>query len=408
LSGTDFTSDTDFSGTDLAGLRDLFASLRRKSPGGAFHVPFADAPDHISSWHSAHHALALRHLDPAAAAEELAAVYAACQLPNGLVLRDRQLDSQAEPVPLIAPPVAAYAAARMSLESPTPLEDLVKAATRQLDAIWSERLPPDTSLPVILHPAESGVDASPLYASVVESTARDEWDEELSNLARSASACDWDPDKALRAGHAFVVEDPLFCGFLQIALEEVGAACDVLGDDASSRKLKIRSQLISAAISERLWWEQEEIFAGYDRQRDAPLLEVTAAGLVPAASRVLLEDGVARRAISRHLRPSGSSLWSRRGIQFRRSAGEGDNGADGRPWSGPLISGVGQYWAHLALVRAGRVADARTARSQLEDLVSEQGMREYYDPTSGKGVGGGADGGCTAPALMLEMRAQEI
>jgi hypothetical protein len=381
--------------------RELFSKLIRDASGGRFHLATADG-NAVSSTASAYHALALLHLDPALAAEELSTVYATCQGETGLLLRERPLDGSEADL-FIEPPVAAFAAARVVLASDAAGRDLLERATQQLDAIWGERLPPDTDLPVILHPLESGTPDSPLFDDVVESTGGEERAEELATLARSAAACGYDPDRALRAGHTFVVEDPVFCGWFLLGLEELRKAWEKIGDTQQVQKLTIRSSMIAEAVLERLFWEEEEIFRARDRQRDEPLSALTAGGLVPAASALLTEDGRARRVSARHLAPGSGAFWGARGI----SANPIVRDRPGEPtstWRGNAASGLTQYWAHLALVRAGRVADARVARAQLEALVEDSGMREFYDAIHGTGHGA-TD--VLLPALALEMEAAE-
>jgi len=71
------------------------------------------------------------------------------------------------------------------------------------------------------------------------------------------------------------------------------------------------------------------------------------------------------------------------------------------------VAPLAHFWAHLALVRAGRVAEARIARTQLEGLADEHGFRERYDFVSGAGRGAGEGTGYSLLSLALEMRAQE-
>ena len=383
-----------------ARCRELFQKLERQADGGRFHVATSDGEAiTVSSFASAHHALALRHLDPALAAEELRTVFAECQVESGLVVAERPQDG--ERTPFVAPPVAAYAAARLLLAGDLGQRELLERASAQLDAIWGERLPPDTDLPVILHPAESGTPDSPAFDEVFEWTSTEERPAELASLARSAIACRCDPDRALRAGHAFVVEDPVFCGWFLLALEEVERAWVMLGDDAAAQKMAIRGRMIADAIAERLWSQEEQCFVARDRQRDALLEVVTAGGLVPAASRRLIDEGKARQCAGRQLAPGGSPLWGARGISFNPIVR--DRQADGElTWRGNTASALTQYWAHLALVRTGRVSDARVARDQLESLIEAHGFLERYDAVNGSG-GGGRD--CALPALVLEMEA---
>ena len=401
--------------------RQLFESLKADAFGVSLHRSALDSAPSISAWSCAHHALALRHLDPVLALEELRGLYRSCQADDGLLAEERPLskdDAAARaasvgplyrdegPSWLIGPPVAAYAAARLSLQMGDAARDVLESATRQLDAIWGERLPPDTPLPVILHPLEAGVFGSPLFDSLVESAEPEEWREEAASLTRSAVACRLDPERALRMGHSFVVEDPVFCGWFLLALEETARAWESAGAPDVVRKLGIRAQMIAEGISSRLWWEEGELYVGLDRQREAPLRGVTAGGLVPAAARGLRSESAAKRAVERHLRPSACELWGPRGIGVTPLDGDA-TGSEAIPWRGNLISAVSCYWGHLALVRAQRPGDARVARTQLEDLVGAAGFREFYDGSSGEGFGAGSDGGFSWPALALEMRAQE-
>lgn len=397
--------------------RELMSLLARDANGVSFHVADTSAPSVLSAWDSAHLALALRHTDPAAAAAELRALYRACQGDDGLVAGARAFDARARAAQqaalgplfgedersiLIAPPVAAYAAARLASTSGAALRDLLACATRELDAIWGHRLPPDTSLPVILHPLESGCARSALFDDLVEQDSDESWRDESATLLRSASACQLDPERALRAGHAFVIEDPVFCGWLLLALEACSQAWEKLGDTQACQKLRIRSEMIAEGVASRLWWEEQEIYVAWNRGRQSPLRAVTAGGLVPAAAASLLEEGTPKRAIDRHLRPGASPLWVAQGLSHRPI--KRDERAPAA--SGADVSPLAAYWAHLVLIRADRGPDARVARTQLEELALARGFRAQFvaaaeDPS--------ADGSDVSfwPALALEMRALE-
>jgi hypothetical protein len=386
-----------------ARCQDLFRTHRAEELGSSFHLCNSAPYPSLRSWDSGYHALALLHIDPKLAESELRTLYASNQLEGGLVAHERPLPGNEERVQeavrqfgplfredgrswLIDPPVAAYAAARIVSAVGPSARPALERATSQLDAIWAERLPPDTNLPVILHPFESGTDASPLYDEVVDSRSPDEWCAEIATLTRSAVACRFEPDLALRSGHAFVVEDPAFCGWFLLALQESVQAWELIGDSAAATRMRIRAEMISEAVLDRLWWEEEEIFAGFDRRREEPLHDVTAGGLLPAAARSLLEEGrISFNPVDPHAAHAEPTL----------------------PWRGNVMSGATQYWGHLALVRAQRPADARVARKQLEDRIEEQGFREFYDAVTGEGKGVGETDGFTWPTLVLEMRASE-
>ena len=404
-----------------ARCRRLLPRLEREVNGLRFHVAAVDAPAILSSWTSAHVALALRHLDPAAAAQELRNLYAGCQRDNGLLAaervagdRERALrTAQVGPIfgedersLLTAPPVAAFAASRLSLSDGAGLRDLLECATAELDAIWGERLPPDTPLPVILHPLESGVPRSALFAKLLDAEDDDEWRDDSATLIRSAAACQLDPERALRAGHPFVIEDPVFCGWLLLALEECARAWEKLGDTKVCLKLRIRSEMIAEGIASRLWWDEQEIYAGWNRGRQSALRAVTAGGLVPAAARALIEEGTPKRAVERHLRPAASALWSSRGAFLtppqRAERDETDTRAVRRDAAAPLA----HFWSHLVLSRADRQADARIARTQLEAFALGRGFLDAYEIRQDEPEVAAEDASMW-PILALEMRELE-
>jgi len=401
--------------------RKLLPELVREAHGVRFHVAATDAPTSLSAWSSAHLALALRALDPALAVAELSNLYATCQRADGLLAservageRERAVRAQAvgpifgedERSLLIAPPVAAFAAARMALAGADGARALLDCAVRELDGIWGARLPPDTPLPVILHPLESGVPRSPLFDSLIDSEDEDEWRDDSATLFRSAAACQLDPERALRAGHPFVIEDPVFCGWFLLALEECALAFEKLGDTTACRRLRIRASMIADGIASRLWWEEQEIFAGWNRGRQSPLRAVTAGGFVPAACRSLAEEATPKRVVDRHLRPAASALWSSRGVALTpRQRGEREE-LEARGERPEAASPLAHFWAHLALLRADRPADARVARKQLEDLALARGFQDSYELGPDEPESGANDTSAW-PLLALEMSESE-
>jgi hypothetical protein len=401
-------------------LEKLLEDLQTPSERGVFHRASADSAAVISSWDSAHAALALLARDPAAALAELETLYAWLGRPDGLLAAERALDAEAAAQRaaeigevfdasgtsvLIAPPVAAYAVARAAIALGEPARALLERACQQLDAIWGERLPRDTPLPVILHPLESGTWGSPAFGEIIDASDAMEWLEDTATLIRSAVATQTHPDRALRAGHPFVVEDPVFCGWFLLALEEALRAWEKLGGaDSQLTKLRIRIEMIARGVIERLWWDAEEIFTPVDRARQRPLRTLTLAGLLPAACRSVVAEGEAKRAIERHLRPGVTPFWGSHGISFNPITRETQFDPAQVLWRGNAVSPLTHFWAHLVLMSARRLADARSARSQLQELIAGAGAREFYDAIGREGHGARDYVGA---ALVLEMQARE-
>ncbi len=154
----------------------LFERHRVHTFDGIFHVPDVQLYPALFAWDSGYHALAMRHLDAGLAVEELTTLYRANLLPDGLLSHQRFIPGADEAqrlieelfgpmlvgdrTPFIDPPVAAYAAARLSVEDGTAADTLLDAALGQLRALAVRRAVDNGVLPVCLHPFETGTEGS--------------------------------------------------------------------------------------------------------------------------------------------------------------------------------------------------------------------------------------------------------
>jgi len=404
----------------LAGLEDRCAELFREHRvdafGGTFHVPNRESYPALFAWDSGYHALALLHLDPGAAVEELTTVYRANRLPDGLVSHQRWVPGAEEHqhfieslfgpmfdgdrTPFVDPPTTAYAAARLSLALGAPADHLLSAAVSHLRALARHRTVGGRSLPVVLHPFETGTEGSALMRSLLPrglggSLAR------LMELTISCRSAGMVPEAALAAGHGFVVYDPTMCGWYLLALEEVAAACRARGREAEALEADAMAAAAAQDVEALLWWDEGRIFAAYDVTRSLPLQGIGAMGLLPTASRALAQSGLSQRVAERHLRPDGP-MWGAYGFAAGTIAPGKGVGAYVQ-WDGNAVWGATAYWAYLLAARLGRWTEARRLRGQLTGLIDAHGFREFYDALSGQPGGAGADSGFSWPALVLDM-----
>lgn len=392
----------------------MFAGHRVEAFGGSFHVPARGQYPCLYAWDSGYHALALRHFDRAAAVGELSTLYRANTVETGLLAHERPLPGEEARTravtslfgPLyrpdgrswiIDPPVPAYAAGRLYAGGDT---SLLRHATAQLDAIERLRTPEGGGPPVILHPYEAGTDASPLFDSLVD--ARSAAAHGASRgYAVSLDAAGGELARAASSGHGFIVSDPTFCGWHLLALEELAKAWSRAGRRATASALNARATALAAAMHRTMWSEEFGLFIGYDHVNRRRLEVPTLSGVIAGASRSMRARGLGAKVAAR-LVAKENPFWGAAGVSF--------NPLNGGPiprnllWRGDVVWGATQYWAYLALSRNGaRVAAAR-AREQLVQLIARQGFREYYNATSGEGMGAGSRGaGFTWPALVLEM-----
>ena len=399
--------------------RDMFAAHEVSAFGERFHVPAAREYSCLFSWDSGYHALALRHLDPALARQELGALFRANTCEDGLLAHERPLPGAEARTALVTdwlgpiyrpdgrswlidPPVGAFAAARLYLEDEHSETDLLLLATQGLEAIDRLRVLTEGGAPVLLHPLESGADVSPMFDSLVDTSSRRSLLAAHKALSQHVVASGYDVRRAQATGHRFLVSDPIFCGWHLLALEELALAWRKAGDPAKAKGLEARAGRLADAMIRDLWSPGLNIFVGYDHVGERRLEVPTLGGIIAGASRFMRRTGYARRIIEAHLTPKTSKFWGPRGIAF--------NPLDDKPidpkallWRGDVVWGATQYWGYLVLSRNRRISAAKLAATQMATLISRSGFREFYSVITGEGFGAGAESGFTWPALVLDM-----
>src|SRR5579864_1264841 len=243
-----------------AACAEMFRRHRVEAFGGAFHVPAAREYGCLFAWDSGYHALALRHIDRTAACVELTTLYAANTTGDGLLAHERPLPGSEDRTAavtswfgpiyrpdgrsyLIDPPVAAYAAAMIGREA----EDstLLDAAEKHLDAVERTRTLVRGAAPVILHPLESGTDASPLFDAFVDVSSRRAFASSQRALTETLAVTGWSAGEAMSGHHPFVFQDPTFCGWHLLALEALADAWQARGEADRAAGLEARAQALS-------------------------------------------------------------------------------------------------------------------------------------------------------------------
>ena len=394
----------------------LFRDHRIEAFGGVFHVPNRESYPALFAWDSGYHALSLLHLDPDVATEELATLYGANRLPDGLLSHQRYVPGAEEHrrfiedlfgpmfdgdrTPFVDPPTPAYAAARLSLALGSPAEPLLDEAVSHLRALAHHRTLDGRSLPAVLHPFETGTEGSALMRGLFPgvlgaSLAR------FKDLTISCRSAGMAPEAALESGHGFVLYDPTMCGWYLLALEEVAAALRSRGRATDAEQVETMAEAVARDIEALLWWDEGRIFVAHDVARSAQLPGIGAMGLLPAASRAMTESGLSQRVAERHLGPDGP-MWGPFGFAAGTIAPGAGVGSYVQ-WDGNAVWGATAYWAYLVAARLGRWVEAAELREQLRRLIDLHGFREFYDAWTGQPGGAGADSGFSWPALALDM-----
>jgi hypothetical protein len=354
------------------------------------------------------------------ALDELDVLYRANTLPDGLLSHQRYVPGAEEHqamivdlfgpmfdgdrTPFVDPPTAAFAAARLALLVGHEADDALQRAIGHLDALAEHRTANGCTLPVALHPFETGTEGSAITEALLPSDLTRALPY-LKGLTVSAIDAQMVPEVAIASGHGFAVFDPTMCGWYLLALEEAANACRSRGRGVDATRLADRADRVASDVCDYLWWDEQEIFTGYDLMGRRRLDGVGAMGLIPAASAAIADAGLSKRVADRHLQP-GRGMWGPYGF----AAGvvrPGEGVREFVQWNGNAVWGATQYWAHLLALRLSRLEIAMQLRAELETLVQRHGFWEFYDAWSGAPGGAGSGAGFTWPALLVDMRAGE-
>lgn len=321
-------------------------------------------------WDAYFHAIGLRHLDPAAARDQLrlalhwqtregmlpdlvhdAGVVAAsdemsdADRERSLLHIGRKLDDEEAhflSAPLTKPPLTAWAAWKVHLADPDQafLEEVYPAIVRSQRWWFEHSQPPGYGAPIYLHPYSSGIDDSPL----------------------------WDL--------GMPVETPDLPAYLALQADHLALMADALGDHDAALDWRRQAAVLVDVLVARHWSEEAGSFISFHDGR--PLASDTVIGLIPIVSG-RLSPPIAERLVATLSDPL--RFWAPYPVP---SVALGDPDFDpARMWRGPSWLFV-DYLLVDGLARSGFADRADELRSRVRAMV-EQGtaMPEFYDPTTG-------------------------
>jgi hypothetical protein len=366
---------------------------RRPEDGVPFHYT-CPSPGHYNwqwYWDSCLTAIAWRHLDGERAEAELRSLLAA-QRDDGFIghtiFWDRRLtgprrytynvtSSDAPMTASIQPPLLAWAW-RIAVGDPSTEPGIVRhhewlAAHRDLDGdglLW------------IVQPDESGLDASTQFDAI--------WGHRAHGLA----------------GFVLLVHRNRRLGYdlRQIARAGGPVVCEVTTNVLYNlSRLALGLPSLTGTLIERTYDESRGLFLPVARPAPSATPATTIAALTPLALPDLPEE-IGHRLVRDHLRKA-DEFWSPVPLPSVSlgdpSFSRRDTGSfhQRRYWRGPTW--INTAWlCRLGLLRLGYEAEAAQLTRRLTATVAAAGLREYYDPFTGAGMGQ-TDFGWSA--LMLDM-----
>jgi hypothetical protein len=219
----------------------------------------------------------------------------------------------------------------------------------------------------LIQPDESGLDSSPKYDAVWGWRSHARWGFPL--LVARSRHHGWDARRIRAAGN------PVLCEVMTNVLWGLS-------------QLAMGAPSITPALVDRLWDERSGLFLDEAQPGGARPLVDTWAALSPLALPDLPEE-IGHRLVERLLDPN--RYWLRHpppSVAASDPAFEPNRGPGWklRYWRGPTwINAAWMLW--IGMLRLGYEAEAGEMVARLVPMIEREGLREYYDPLTGEGLG---------------------
>jgi len=364
-------------------LRGNWVEGVRRGAAGREGVPFAYTRPSVGRypwqwyWDSCFAAIVWRHFEPERARTELQTLLSA-QREDGFVghtiFWDRPVSLSRLPfynvasrhslqTETIQPPLLAWA---WSIAVGSPAGEPRIAA--QVEWLAANRDLDGDGLLWIVQPDESGLDASPKFDPVWHSRAN------------------------ARPGFPLLVHRNRGLGFDARRIRDAGGPvlCETLVNTLWSLSLQALGRpSATPALVDRLWDERRGLFLDEAQPGGARPDVVTWAALAPLALPDLPEQ-IGRRLVEEHLLDDGEFLTpvAPPSVSVAEPSYEpgGNRGPVRRYWRGPTwVNSAWLLW--LGLRRLGYEEAAERMASGIVGAAAREGLREYYDPRTGAGLG---------------------
>jgi glycogen debranching enzyme len=359
-------------------------------------------------WDSCFHAIALLHLDPQLAKQEIRCLLQAVQpdgfLPHMLLWERNQRQAALSEYSIVLadefytatvqPPVLARAVWRVyqATKDRQFLADVLPATLRYFRWLKAYRDPDDDHLIAIIQPDESGLDASPKYDVLMQ--LQDVPAEQLAMVLRSsmdrlfkAYAPHREDPGRLPGLDVFTWEDVMVNTIYADGLQCLGGLCREAGfPPAEAAEFEHRSRLVLAALEEKCWDERAGVFWDLYGSEGERARTLTFSSLFP-----LVLDSLDRhmvwRLVEEHLLNE-REFW----LPFpvpSVAATEPSFDPDFRTraiWRGPTWVNV-NYYLYWGLRAHGYGDVASELAKRTVQMVGRGGMREFFNPYTAEGQG---------------------
>jgi hypothetical protein len=273
------------------------------------------------------------------------------------------------------------------------------------DYLYRERDPRGEGLVYIRHPWESGMDNSPMWDQIMQrlhlradqipkyrradihtvsasdrptSTAYDRF----AYLVKLFADGGYDEAK-IRENCPFLVQDVLFNSLLCKANRDLAEIARMLGEDPSPHEEL--AEKTKKAINEKLWDEDRGTYLDYDVADRTPVRVYFGPNLAGPLYAGIPDQARAKRLVDT-LENDGFGLSDENITPIPSYDVHGYRFSEERYWRGPVWINIDWFLMH-GLEAYGHDEQAERLRRTITDLCRNEGFHEYFDPTSGEGLG---------------------
>ncbi|MBM4405574.1 MAG: hypothetical protein FJ039_05230 [Chloroflexi bacterium] len=370
-------------------------------------------------WDSCFHAIALTHIDPGAAKQELRTLWS-IQRPDGfiphMVFWGTRFCSgptgyiQGKPswrpkmTALIQPPVLAQAALRVAdaTRDKDFLREAIDRCKRYYLWLLDHRDPDADGLISVISPYETGMDHLPAYDEALGSANPSRWGlqvrDRLLDIGNLTLGRGYHLPTIFRRD-AFNVEDVLMNCLYAQGLRAIAAMCRAAGQEAEATPFTRMAERTEQALLAKCRDARTGLFWGLAGKSERPLRTVTIASLMP-----LLLDGLpkemATRLVEEHLLNAEEFRlpYPVPTVAKHERAFKADETF--LIWRGPTWINT-NWFLYQGLRKHGFEQQARHIAQKSAELVLKSGFREYYNPITGQGYGAKEFGWSTLVVDML-------
>jgi hypothetical protein len=325
---------------------------------------------------------------------------------------------------VVMPPI--HATAVLAVYKGGGTREFFEYAFRKLKAwheyLYRERDPDNEGLVYIRHPWESGMDNSPMWATILlrlhlraeqipkykradthavsaEDRPVDSAYDRFAYLVKFFADRNYD-EARIREDCPFLVQDVLFNTLLCRAEHDMAEMARILGEDPAP--FEERASKTAQAIEKKLWDEKLGIYVDYDLVSGSPIEVYFAANFSPMFAGI---PGEARaRRLVDALENDGFGLSDESITPVPSYDIHGMGFSPVTYWRGPVWLNINWFLMH-GLEDYGYREHADRLRRSIIELCRQEGFHEYFDPITGQGHG--SDLFSWSAALLIDVLADK-